>query len=439
MRFLALAMAALALAGCAAPPPATPPPGPGSASTAVPLAFAAPVDLHMVGYEPGIAVDQLGTIYLTAHKDLMRPETWPYPGSWFELSRDQGKTWETPASPGNVHQAYLGDEGDIGIDARGWVYFVDTYLADNHLHVWSDQGKTWQSSEPVQKTTGEDDRPWITAQGQGIVHYLGNNGQPVNGGRVWYYRSADAGLTWSQGTPIAGNGWTTIDAERGGQNVYIANEETANGPGKILAYASHDSGATWGQAVTVGTRAGYGREYPLVSVAPDGLVWVLWMDCGTQQNCADNGGGQQNDTLVLARSADAGATWQSWNLTTPGFADFPALAAGPNGTVAVAYYGADAPVKDGSEWALYAAMARPGANGTPDLRFQRAAPEAVYKGKDLHALHDFFEIAIGPDEALDVSYMHSADAGSGALPVPTGVPDYGVRQVFFVRGQQASG
>jgi BNR repeat protein len=435
---LTLVTFAVLLAGCATPPGGTPPgPSPPTPppSTEVNLSWAPPVDLRAVGYEPSIAVDDAGTIYWTAHKDLTKPQTWPYLGSWFQLSRDNGATWENPASPTpgplGLAQAFLGDEGDIAIDARGWVYFVDTYLADNHLHVWSDQGRTWQHSQPVQKTTGLDDRPWVAAQGEGIVHYLGNNGVVAQDGtRHWYYRSADGGLTWSPQVQIPGTGWATLDAERHGPNVYVAYEVVANGPTDMAVVASHDSGATWEQPVVVGTRDGNSRAYPVVAAGPEGVVWALWMVCGSAENCADATGGSQPSNLTVARSTDAGATWTSWALDVPGqYVDYPTIAAGPNGTVAIAFYAAATPIGDASAWGLYAAMAQAPGNATPEFRFTLAAPEPLYAGNDLHALHDFFEAAIGPDgRTLHIGYMHAQETTEPGQ-------DYGTRNVFYVQGR----
>jgi hypothetical protein len=438
---LVLALASLALAGCVSQPAAPGPgsgPGAGSASsTAMPLAFAAPYDFQVWGYEPSIAIDQQGVLYVTSHKVLDRPETWPYPGSQFELSRDGGLTWEFPASPTPgplpLHQAYLGDEGDIAVDARGWVYYLDTYLGDNHLHAWSDGGRTWEYSQPVMKTALADDRPWITAQGEGLVHYLGNNGVPVDGGRHWYYRSDDGGLTFSPGQPVPGNGWAHIDAERSGATVYVVQEWAAdnsvNAPGPQRAIVSRDGGLTWGPPITILEREGNGRGYPVVSAGEGGVAWALMNDCGAAENCPDQGGAQEPNQLMLARTADHGATWQAWNLTLPEgiFADYPWVAAGPNGTVAVVFYGAQAPVGEASEWHLYAAMARPGTQAAPDLVFQRAVEQPVYVGADLHALHDFFEVAIAPDEAVHIAYMTVEDSADP-------VHDYGERFVFHVRG-----
>ncbi|OYT50228.1 hypothetical protein B6U83_00690 [Thermoplasmatales archaeon ex4484_36] len=144
------------------------------------------VELDKWGYEPGIACDSKGTLYMTAHKDLDRKNTWDYLASWFFISKDGGKSWESPSEPfprGEKWKTYAGDEGDIAIDGRDYVYFVDTYLTDNHIHVWANQG---------------------------VYQYS------VRIGRYWYYRSTNGARTFSRGTPIKGNGWAHIDAERRG-------------------------------------------------------------------------------------------------------------------------------------------------------------------------------------------------------------------------------
>lgn len=441
---LALALASV-LAGCAAP--TAPPGGPGGSGadggapgTALAMRWGQPYDFRTWGYEPSIAVDGTGAIFITAHKVLDRPETWPSLGSIFFLSTDGGATWGQPAAPGGapllpLYQAFLGAEGDIAVDRRDWMYYLDTHLGDNHLHVWSDQGQTWQSSGEM-KTAGVDDRPWLAGQQDGVLHYLGNNGLPVNGGRYWYYRSDDAGLTFGPPMVLPGNGWAHADAERDGLNVYLVqeyHESEANAPGPTRAIVSNDAGLSWSEPVEVHVREGYGRGYPVVSAAnDDGLAWVVINDCGTPENCAVEGGAQQPNLLFLARTADAGATWEDWNLTLPDgvFADYPWVAAGPNGTVAVTFYGAQTPVGEDSEWFLYAAMARPGRDGVPDLRFERADPQVLYTGANLHALHDFFEAAIGPDETLHIAYMTSEDPSDP-------VHDWDERFLWYVNGRAA--
>jgi hypothetical protein len=50
----------------------------------------------------------------------------------------------------------LGDEGDIGVDSRDYVYYVDTTLLDINIHVFANQGE-WQYSNVIQKASKELD------------------------------------------------------------------------------------------------------------------------------------------------------------------------------------------------------------------------------------------------------------------------------------------
>lgn len=382
--------------------------------------FQEPYVFHKQGYEPGIAVDSTGALYYTAHKNLDDKSSWDYLASWFFMSTDNGKTWTTPTEPfprGALWQTYLGDEGDIAVDAKDNVYFVDTYLIDNHIHVWSNQGQ-YQYSVRVQKTTGLDDRPWITAQGDGIVHYLGNNAVEVNGGRYWYYRSTNGARTFSRADPVPGNGWAHIDCERTGDHVYVVSESNTGADADILMYVSNDRGVTWNwnDPILIGHRDGPGREYPIVSAQEDGVVWVLWNDAEK---------GVENGTRIfIGRSLDYGQTWETWNITPfKAFIDYPTINAGPDGSLAAAFYASkDLPVSSESEWYLYGAMDLNATVHEPSLNFTKGDPNPCYVGDDLHALHDFFEIVISPDMALNIAYQYYVG------------PENGHSDLYFVRG-----
>jgi hypothetical protein len=376
------------------------------------------------GYEPSIAADSSGALYYTAHKNLDDKSSWDYLASWFFISTDNGKTWKSPDEPfpsGRYWQTFAGDEGDIGIDGQDNVYFVDTYLFDNHIHVWADQG-VWQYSVRIQKTTGFDDRPWIAAQGNEIVHYLGNNGAEVAGGRYWYYRSTNGARTFTAGDPVPGNGWGLIDAERNGDHVYIISESDVRSEADILVYVSDDTGATWdwNHPVKIAHRNGSGRQYPVVSASTDGVVWALWNDA---TDAVENG-----NKVFVGRSTDYGSTWEHWNITPfKGFMDYPTLNAGPDGSVGVAFYATrDLPVSTDSEWYLYGGMQLNATEGDLNMNFSIADPTPCYVGDNLHALHDFFEIVITPDLAMNIGYQYYIG------------PENGHSDMYFVRGSLPS-
>jgi len=423
------------------------------------------------GYEPGLVVDSKGYMYYTAHKNLDDKSSWEYLASWFFVGSPDGKTWASPADPsirGQKWKTEQGDEGDIGVDANDRIYFADTFLKpstkDNHIHVFDDPG-VWQYSVRVQKTSGGDDRPWITAQGSGILNYLGNNGVQVRGGREWVYRSTDGGRLFGRPTPVPGNGWGHIDAERNGDHVYIISESDVDAPADIRVYPSADQGATWdfSNPVVIAHRTGPGavpnvaNGFPVwICAGPKGAVWAIW---------SDTNGTETHNNLFVGWSFDYGKTWNTTEITPwNGYFLYPTLNVGDDGTVAVAFYATEGvPVTSNSTWHIYAGLIRPDSpfhpanpgygaqvaamqkylgyeanhtanatnittlNSTLFFNFTRGEQGPCTTGTNLHDLHDFFEIAVGKDGYLNVAYQHYVG------------PANGHSDLYFVRGTTTGG
>lgn len=441
-------------------------------TTAVPMpegvVWEEPYKFGKQGYEPSLVVDSKGYMYYTGHKNLDDKTSWDYLASWFFVGSPDGKTWKSPDQPplrGQLWKTYTGDEGDIAIDANDRVYFVDTYLLDNHLHVWDSPG-VWQYSLRIQKTTGLDDRPWIAAQGSGICHYLGNNAVEVNGGRYWYYRSTTGGRLWSLATPVPGNGWAHIDAETKGTHAYIISEGDVGVPADILVYRTTDSGVTWNfdSPTVVAHRDAPGSipgiaangENVWISAGADGAVWCMW---------SATNGVESHNQMFVGWSLDYGEHWNSSEVTPwDGYFVYPTIDVGDDGSVAMAFYGTESmPITDKSEWYLFSAMLRPDSpfhpanpgfeaqsnathmalqarakgmvnstnitnlNSTVFFNFTKGENAPCTTGTNLHDLHDFFEIAIGPDGYLNVAYQHFVG------------PANGNSQMYFVRGKLPEG
>src|SRR5262245_57544026 len=95
-----------------------------------------PTYLTCGGYEPGIAVDRFGNIYVTAHKQnhclaVAQDPTSPAgvrAQSWLWTSTDGVNFSELPGLanlPADPATLDFGDEGDIALDDAGHFYFVD--------------------------------------------------------------------------------------------------------------------------------------------------------------------------------------------------------------------------------------------------------------------------------------------------------------------------
>src|SRR5947208_10942223 len=165
----------------------------------------------------------------------------------------------------------------MAVDDANHLYFVDTNGTDVTCTRWTVHARgqfTLDQHRPL-LPAGEpvDDRPWVTAHGDGHVFYLGNEGDKVTyplghgegsgfgPGRYTVYQSYDGGQTFDPlGYTLADSGWCRPAADHapGSPYVYvICNNDggsndvySANNPkGTLYAYVSADDGKTFSRYV----------------------------------------------------------------------------------------------------------------------------------------------------------------------------------------------
>ena len=440
-----------------------------------------------VGYEPSISIDSQGNMQVTAHKDLrwggegtpLGPglggdfgpwyacsdgdsTSWDYWASWFWISTNNGTNWTHGDSfdptPGNMFFANylaggsecLGDEGDIAVDANDVIYYLDTTLEDNWWHRFTAGGESYEMSTCQRTNTmALDDRPWTTAQGDGIVHYLGNSGAPPpecsgDSGRYWYYHSENGGDTFTQCYSMPG-GWSTVSAQRHGPYVFVAQENADSNTGTVHVRISDDYGrgtgpspsdGSWQDPIDVGPRTGNCPEgYPVVNNNEGGTVAVVWGDCPN--------GGTGPWAMRFAISYDNGTNWSSWNVTPfeRGINMYPFVSISEDNLVSIAFYGIDYDQNNsedgytaGKHWYLYAgALREPQENDTWEFSIADMTPlhtitDYEESEGDVHALHDFFETVLSPDgDWIGIAYQQNV----GQHPFEENEEQ---RYIKFVRG-----
>lgn len=295
------------------------------------------------GYEPTLLVDTYGNAFATAHKENWQLAVAPDENSptaarsmsWMWLSVDQGQQWSnapglTALSP-ERHQP--GVEGDLAQDDAGHVYFADTYAGDITLTRWTTNGLgdvRFDFTRPTVPTPEVDDRPWITAHGDGHLFYFSNTGtKAYNGGRYTVHASYDGGLTWDVvGIPLDDSGWCrpATDHRPGSTLVYAL---CTNDGGKLYSYVSTDDGRSWSR-YDIGTYndADATQSWPVVEVGPDGTVWGLYVD----SNDVGDGGVPNTNQLYLFKSTDQGRTFSKQEITpVVGRYQYAWLAVSPDG------------------------------------------------------------------------------------------------------------
>ena len=238
----------------------------------------------------------------------------------YAISTDAGATWTNGLLPGLTTFQGGGTNSAVSdtvpiYDVKHNVWMISslpisatsTQVAVNRS---TDGGATW--GNPVIVAQSADlDKDWITCDNDSTSPFYGNcymewddNGV---GNLVYMSRSADGGLTWAAGTPVAGSGGL------GGQPL------VQPGTGKVIvpfagnapliqSFSSTDGGVSWGNIVQVATvntanEAGGLRSGALPSAQEDaaGTIYVVWEDCSFRANCASN-------DLVMSTSSD-GTTW----------------------------------------------------------------------------------------------------------------------------------
>ncbi|HVM45019.1 MAG TPA: sialidase family protein, partial [Candidatus Thermoplasmatota archaeon] len=253
-------------------------------------------------------------------------------------SDDGGATWSVV----DVGAFADGARGNSDVDLAygdGTLYLASMrfYWAGQGISVGAseDDGRTWCWADITHQPLV--DRPWVAVAPDGAAHLVWNDGVGVH-----HARSLDRGRTWTQ---------TGLVAERGGSGQLAVSPEGALAariiPASGSGYTKWEEGATDGVAVSLdggqtwSYRALPGeRRYHTVFEDTQGEPF-RWADplvfdpAGTLYAAWPAG-----ETIVLARSGDLGATWETRVLVEQAGAapHFPALFANATGELALTWY-----------------------------------------------------------------------------------------------------
>lgn len=376
------------------------------------LAFEAPVQVNPdgEGFEPSLRVGPEGNVYIAAARGFLAGDEGELASPVWRSS-DGGAKWHPLQTPLGQRDRLKAIEGDLAVDGAGNVYFLDTWGGDSVLTTWAADG-SFRSLRPLHGTLGLDDRPWLAAQGDGILYALANSvaplpppAGPTAPARFWLYASLDGGATWTLGSGFAAGGYCHVAAsptEPGVVAVACIGPPAGVNPGRsdpfVDVHVSADHGATWRSSQVSASPRDPAGAFPSIAIGPDGRIAATWVEA--------------DGRIGVAVQATDG--WVRLDIAPDGDVASPWVATGPNGSLAVAAYAAGE-----SGWRLDA------------WRHVGAAwMHAVADEGPLGELPpaDFFQCAFAPDGLLHIAYQDNDPLAEDLPTKPDQQPVLHVRQ-----------
>jgi hypothetical protein len=269
----------------------------------------------------------------------------PYRNQTFIWRSSNARRWQFVDIAGTgLHSTSTGfSDPDLTQDDAGNVYEPEIDLANVGVNSSSDGGQSW-IGQPYAQT---GDRPWLAAEGNGIV-YLGLDFTPSECTGETIYKSTDHGLTfpthscaqvpWKKGGEIDGTWKIVMDPKT--HTLYepaVVHDSNANTVG-VGVVRSTDHGQTWSGTEIAAVKSL--ATSPSVAVDAASNVYVVW----------NEGKGKNRHigaSLAYASSRNLGKTWSrptgitGIDSSAPGSMFWPWAAGGRAGHLAVVWYQSD--------------------------------------------------------------------------------------------------
>jgi hypothetical protein len=369
---------------------------------------------------------------------------------WF--SNNGGKSFKTS------HTSSDNGGGDCEIDLlpNGTLLNADLEVTDSAIRYSKDFGKTWQGTQ----TAGiEQDRQWFAHTKDGKTAYLVYHDFVAEG--EFYAQSNDGGMTWPKelsAQPVTNIDQLALPGAGAGQPASLIDQgvNTFSGP-MLLSPDDKDMYVLYGISdarhnVTDGTPPfGHPTSIVVAHKGPEATSFSNTTAVAADGNTINltsfpAGAIDKSGNLYVIYTSDKGAPGhfhtyyivskdhsKHWSAPVrvddapmgAGAQVFATGAAGADGVLDVAWYGADKATSPGdttATWRVHFAQVRGATSAHPKISRSLVSKAPNHKGDIClngllcelggdRSLADFFELAIGPDGMAQIAYADNATVG----------------------------
>ena len=257
---------------------------------------------------------------------------------YFSRSTDDGVSWSQVVIISNNSGNF--DYPAIGVDSAGNIDVVwtdsdnDIVKRDIYFSRSTDGGVSWSQDVLIYTYSGDYNSPGIAVDSAGNINIVWWGG--TDPGEILLSRSTDGGLSWSQVVIIANTSGYLIEAaaavdSAGNINILWTDYSYSDDNYMIFFSRSTDGGLSWSQAVKIHNQGVLGPEsfleYPSIAIDSEGNINVAWEDFA-----------ESDVSIYFSRSTDGGVSWsQAINIFTPGGSYYPKIAVDIAGNINVVW------------------------------------------------------------------------------------------------------
>ncbi len=232
---------------------------------------------------------------------------------YYKCSTDGGLTWTNDVRLTNTTE--LSRLPSLAINGSNLflVWEEKELYTDIYFKYSTNGGLNWSPGIVLDNGSSASENPNISISGT-TIHVVWEDIRDGYTNEIYYKRSSDEGVSWSQDTRLTANSGESLYPfiSSLGSDVYLTFQDNSNYHYEIYYKHSSDGGLSWGPIVNLSNLPN-AHWHPAISVSGS-ILHVVW-----------HGNINDTDRIFYKRSIDKGINWETSLVLTSTFSGLPAI------------------------------------------------------------------------------------------------------------------